>query len=226
MNLTTIEKEKLTSLIKSLGKLPQIVFIKSDINLGLKEIPKNVLIRNWYPQLNILCNPNTKLFITNGGALSIQEAAHCGLPILGIPIFPENELLIRSYVSKGAGIKIDYADLINESIIDETLNELLTNNSYKTSAQKLSILFNDRPIKPLDNAIYWIEYILKYGGAPQLRSRAIDTIWFEYYMLDIAIVFAILAILLMFLMVNILEFLQNYFDAPLEQRTENHKKQQ
>lgn len=217
-------REKLDALIQSLEKLPETIFIKSGDSSYFKKVPKNFVIRDWFPQLDVLCNANTKLFITHGGSLSIQEAAHCGVPILGIPLLPDNSLLVNNYVSKGAGRRINYEE-INEQTVETTLKDLLKTNTYEKSAKKLSTLYKDRPIKPLDNAIYWIEYIHKYGGAPQLRSRATDLIWLEYYLIDVAFVIGIVAVFGIYLMIMALNFLQNYFDTPLETSTDNNKKQ-
>lgn len=219
-----MSEDKLKSLVKSLSKLKQTIFITDDVALILKNIPDNFVLKKWFPQLDVLCNSNTKFFITHGGPMGIQEAAYCGLPILGIPIFAEHDLVIENYISKGAGIKIYYNDL-NEYKLDNALNELLTNNIYKESSNTISLMFKDRPAKPLESAIYWINYVQKYNGAYQLRSRATDMIWFEYFLIDILIVAGILGIIFIMVMIYILDFLQNYFDTPLEDTTDNNKKQ-
>lgn len=212
LNLTTMDPAKLQSLFSALEKLPQTVLIKADSSPESIKLPKNVVVRNWYPQLHILCHANTKLFITHGGALSMQEAAYCGVPVLGIPIFPENELLVRTFEAKGTGSRLAYEDLTQQNL-DAVLAQLLSNVSYKEAAGKLSTLFNDRPMSPVDTAVYWVEYVHKHAGAPQLRSRAVDIIWFEYYMLDVAIVVAAFVLMLFYGLAYLLEFLQNYFDA-------------
>lgn len=43
-------------------------------------------------------------------------------------------------------------------------------------------------MSPLDTAIYWIEYVIRYNGAPHLRSAATELAWYQYYMLDIALI--------------------------------------
>lgn len=44
--------------------------------------------------------------------------------------------------------------------------------------------FLDRPIKPRDMAVFWIEYILKHGP-DALRSPALDLTWWQLALLDI-----------------------------------------
>lgn len=46
---------------------------------------------------------------------------------------------------------------------------------------------HDQPVKPLDSAIYWTEYVIRHKGAPHFRSAALDLSWYQYYMVDIAV---------------------------------------
>lgn len=47
-----------------------------------------------------------------------------------------------------------------------------------------SKLFQDRPMKPLDNAIYWIEYVIR-NGPNILKSPALELAWWELLLLDV-----------------------------------------
>lgn len=52
----------------------------------------------------------------------------------------------------------------------------------------------DQPIPPLDNAIFWTEYVIRHKGAPHFKSAALELTWYQYYMLDaIAFVLAVSA---------------------------------
>ncbi len=41
-------------------------------------------------------------------------------------------------------------------------------------------------MSPRERAVYWIEHVIKYGGA-HLRPRGSDLSFVEYYMLDVAL---------------------------------------
>lgn len=64
---------------------------------------------------------------------------------------------------------------------------------------------NDQPQKPLERAVWWIEHVLRHGGAKHLRAPAADMPWAHYYELDliiIVIVILIVALLLLSLLLN------------------------
>lgn len=49
----------------------------------------------------------------------------------------------------------------------------------------ISKQFKDRPASALETAIYWVEYVIRYRGAPHLRSIAVDLPWYQYYLIDV-----------------------------------------
>lgn len=67
---------------------------------------------------------------------------------------------------------------------------------YAENAKRRSKLMQDTPVKPLDLAMYWIEYVLRHRGTPHLRTASLDLKWYQRWMLDILSVMIILAIVL------------------------------
>lgn len=53
------------------------------------------------------------------------------------------------------------------------------------NAKRGSALMQDRPLSPIDTALYWIEYVLRHKGAPHLKSAAQDLAWYQLYLLDV-----------------------------------------
>ena len=68
-----------------------------------------------------------------------------------------------------------------------TLNEksFLLRFRYKQNALAVSRMFHDRPMSPLNTAIFWTEYVLRHGGAPHMRSAALDLAWYQYLLIDV-----------------------------------------
>lgn len=59
--------------------------------------------------------------------------------------------------------------------------------SYSANAKRVSRIFNDNPMRPVDAAIYWIEYVARHRGAVHLRTAGSDMYWFQYYLVDVLI---------------------------------------
>lgn len=78
--------ETLMKLLKAFEQMPQYNFLwKFETDTLPRKSPKNVLIRPWLPQNDLLGHPKVKLFITHAGGLSTVEASWHGMPVLSIP---------------------------------------------------------------------------------------------------------------------------------------------
>ncbi|CAG9861071.1 unnamed protein product [Phyllotreta striolata] len=166
--------------IKVFSVLKQTVIWKWEDEM--KDLPKNVLTQKWIPQLDMLCHPNVKLFITQGGLLSTQEAVHCGVPMLMLPQFADQHYNAAALKKTGAiALKLRTT---NEEELLNSIKKLLTAESAN-NAKELAQLFNDRPMSPMDTAIYWIEYVAKYKGAPFMRTKVTDLSYYQYLLLDV-----------------------------------------
>lgn len=50
---------------------------------------------------------------------------------------------------------------------------------------RISKLYRDQLNRPLDTAIYWVEYVAKHRGAAHMHSAGQDLSFVEYHNLDI-----------------------------------------
>lgn len=66
--------------------------------------------------------------------------------------------------------------------------------SYRENTRKLRDLLRDRPIQPMNEAIWWIEHVIRHRGAPHLRTQARTLSWYIVELVDI-IVFCIVILL-------------------------------
>ncbi|KAF5289260.1 hypothetical protein FQA39_LY15190 [Lamprigera yunnana] len=174
--------DKRDAILKVFSRLKQKILWKWTDNLLDK--PTNVITSSWVPQQDVLAHPNVVLFITHGGIMSTIEAVHNGVPILGIPVFSDQGLNMKKAEHAGYGKCIHYLDL-NEESFDKTVQEMLRNPKYKENAKKRSMIMHDEPIKPLEKAIFWIEYVLRHKGATHLKSEALNLSWYQYHLLDV-----------------------------------------
>lgn len=131
-----------------------------------------------------LAHPNIKVFLSHGGLIGTQEAIYNGVPIVGIPIYADqyNNLLLTEY--HGFGKILEYKN-INEETLGKLLNEVLTDESYKLKAKEVSNRFKDRPMSPLDTAMFWVEYVVRHKGANYMKNPGIELSWVANNMLDV-----------------------------------------
>lgn len=57
----------------------------------------------------------------------------------------------------------------------------------------------DQPMKPLDKAIFWLEYVIRHQGAPHLRTAALSLRWYQYLLLDVAAFIAVVFLMLVYI---------------------------
>ncbi|KAL3289136.1 hypothetical protein HHI36_003573 [Cryptolaemus montrouzieri] len=181
---------QLDIIMAGLGKIAPIkVLFKSEVEI--LTAPKNVLVSNWLPQNDILAHPNLKLFISHGGLGGTTEAVFHGVPVLGIPFFVDQKTNIASVIKAGFAIGLQNDKMTQESF-DSAIRELLTNSTYAANAKKRSSLLKSQPVKPLENAIWWIEHIIEHKGGEHLRNIGMDLEWYQLYMVDIMLFFLVL----------------------------------
>lgn len=86
----TMGAETLNKIISALAELSDYTFLwKIDTSKLSLEIPKNVFIRKWLPQNDILSDNRTKLFMSHAGGLSSQECIWYGQPMLALPVMAD-----------------------------------------------------------------------------------------------------------------------------------------
>lgn len=123
---TTLPVEKRDALLKTFGQFKEKVMWKWEAE-NLPGKPDNVFIQSWWPQDDILSHPNVKVFITHGGLLGSTEAIYHGVPVIGIPIFGDQELNMARAERAGYGLTVNYRNLTQEALT-WALKEVLYNS--------------------------------------------------------------------------------------------------
>nr|XP_022918225.1 UDP-glucuronosyltransferase 2C1-like [Onthophagus taurus] len=180
----SLPKEKLEAILNGFKKWKKPVLWKFE-DESLPGKPDNVKISKWLPQPAVLAHPNVKVFISHGGKLSILEASYFGVPIIGIPIFAEQPYNVQQINYAGNGFIMEF-ESITEDVIYNNLVEITSNPKYKNEAKLRSEAMRSGKMTALEEAVYWIEYVIKFKGAAHLRNHGINLMWYEKYMLDVA----------------------------------------
>ncbi|XP_066275209.1 UDP-glucuronosyltransferase 2C1-like [Branchiostoma lanceolatum] len=148
-------------------------------------LSNNIKLLDWLPQNDLLGHPKTRVFITHAGSSGVYEALHHGVPMVCLPLAADQPGNAARVVARGLGVKLDLSTVTTDQLY-QAIAHILTNNSYRENAARLSRLYRDQPQSPMKRAVWWIEHAIKHGRLSHLRARAVDLPWYQYYLLDVA----------------------------------------
>ena len=122
---------------KALGSREDLMVIMSvgkKINISdLGQIPTNFKLYNYVPQLEVL--KKVDLFITHGGMNSSSEGLYNNVPLIVVPQFGDQPVVAKRVEELGAGVPL-MGD-ISPLAIENAVNKILSDNSYKENAKKV-----------------------------------------------------------------------------------------
>ncbi|XP_050356523.1 UDP-glucosyltransferase 2-like isoform X2 [Nymphalis io] len=159
--------------------------------------PKNVKVSKWLPQSDLLRHPKVKLFITQGGLQSTDEAITAGVPVIGIPMLGDQWFNVEQYVKFNIGKRLLIETLTKEQLMD-SIKTVIDDKSYRQNVVKLHRFMNDQPQSSLDRAVWWTEHVLRHGDVEYRRTPAANIHWTEYY--ELKKVLLLLSALIVFLL--------------------------
>ncbi|XP_035468040.1 UDP-glucuronosyltransferase 1-2 [Scophthalmus maximus] len=197
MSLGTLVKglpiEITSEIAAAFAQIPQKV-IWRHVGEPPNNLGNNTLLVKWMPQNDLLGHPKIKAFVAHGGTNGIYESIYHGVPIIGLPLlFDQFENVLR-LETRGAAKVVDATKVTRQNFL-ETIQEVLHNPSYRNNMKRLSDLHRDKPMHPLETGLFWIEFVMRHGGASHLRTESYKMPWYAYFSLDV--IGFLLAILLL-----------------------------
>lgn len=91
----------------------------------------------------------------------------------------------------GVAERILFDQLTADAVV-RTVRKVIEDPKYRTNIQKRSARFRDQPEKPLDRAVWWVEYILRNPNPEHLRSPVRKLGAFVANLYDIILFFVLL----------------------------------
>ncbi|XP_038195190.1 UDP-glucuronosyltransferase 1A5 isoform X3 [Arvicola amphibius] len=181
--VSEIPEKKAMEIAEALGRIPQTVLWRYT---GPKpsNLAKNTILVKWLPQNDLLGHPKTRAFITHSGSHGIYEGICNGVPMVMMPLFGDQMDNAKRMETRGAGVSLNVLEMTADDL-ENALKAVINDKSYKENIMRLSRLHKDRPIEPLDLAVFWVEYVMRNKGAPHLRPAAHDLTWYQYHSLDV-----------------------------------------
>uniref|UniRef100_A0A1Y1L5Z1 UDP-glucuronosyltransferase n=1 Tax=Photinus pyralis TaxID=7054 RepID=A0A1Y1L5Z1_PHOPY len=213
-----LKPQTIDMMLEVFGELPYLVLWKFEEDLPNK--PSNVIISRWLPQREVLAHPNIKLFITQGGLQSMDEAIHARVPMLGIPIFFDQPFNVKKMVNRGFGLELDHRTL-EKSVFKETILEVIQNPRYRNVLRELADLAEDQPMTGIEKAVWWSEYVIRHKGARHLRSPLLDVAWYQYLLLDVFAVLLVGFFVVIYLIVTVCRLVFKSLKSVTEHKRKN-----
>ncbi|XP_039090489.1 UDP-glucuronosyltransferase 1A1-like [Hyaena hyaena] len=181
--VSEIPEKQAMKIADALGKIPQTVLWRYT-GTPPSNLAKNTILVKWLPQNDLLGHPKTRAFITHSGSHGIYEGICNGVPMVMLPLFGDQMDNAKRMETRGAGLTLNVLDMTSEDLAN-ALKTVINDKSYKQNIMRLSSLHKDRPVEPLDLAVFWVEFVMRHKGAPHLRPAAHDLTWYQYHSLDV-----------------------------------------
>lgn len=203
--------------------------------------PENVMLSKWLPvsmqrnlfrsrmfkkdfcflsrqQRDLLEHPNIKLFITQGGHQSMEEAIHCKVPVIVIPFLGDQYANANRLEKLKVGLQLDLLEMNEENLREKIIEAL--EPELKRNMQKLHELVYDQPISSLEKAIFWIEHVIRHKGAKHLEFKGKTVPIYQAWCLDFIVIFVVLSIAISFVSWKVLVKLFKSFSSSNKRKTE------
>ncbi|XP_039460592.1 UDP-glucuronosyltransferase 2A2-like [Oreochromis aureus] len=193
--LSDLGHELTESFASAFASLPQKV-VWRHVGKRPATLGNNTMLVEWMPQNDLLGHPKTKVFVTHGGTNGLYEAIYHGVPVLGIPLIFDQHDNVVHLKARGVAEMLDVTKLNADSLTSALKNILDPEKPYKQNMLELSQLHHDQPMKPLDNAVFWMEYVMRHKGAAHLRTESYNLPWYAYHCLDVIAVLVAFVVLL------------------------------
>ncbi|XP_040057349.2 UDP-glucuronosyltransferase [Gasterosteus aculeatus] len=187
--VSDMPKKKAKQFLDAFRQIPQRVVWRYTGNFT-EDVPKNVKLMKWLPQNDLLAHPKAKVFMTHGGTHGIYEGICNAVPMLMFPLFGDQGDNVHRLVSRGVAEKLLIYDVTTETLL-VAIKKIINDKSYKEKITTLSDIHLDRPVEPLDLAVFWTEFVMRHKGAAHLRVAAHDLNWIQYNSLDVFVFFAV-----------------------------------
>jgi glucuronosyltransferase len=151
---------------------------------------KNVMISKWFPQADLLAHPNVRLFITQCGLMSMEEAIDRETPIIAVPFLLDQNRNSLKVQEENIGVRLEIDDLTETKLL-EAIKEA-TKPKYIENIKKFKQIMNDQPMTSMEKAVWWTEYVIRHKGNRLLNYPGRKVPFYQMLWLDV--VFFLLAV--------------------------------
>ena len=106
-------------------------------NAEIEDLPKNVIVKSWLPQQDILAHPNLKVFVTHGGIGSVTEAIYHKATLVGIPFANDQKPNLLRAEQQGYAVMLDL-DLLEEDKFKNAINMAMESKEMASALDRVN----------------------------------------------------------------------------------------
>ncbi|XP_052750704.1 uncharacterized protein LOC113512976 [Galleria mellonella] len=212
-------KEKIRAIIEAISQLPQRVIWKWEEKTFPEGNTKNIYFSNWLPQNDILAHPKVLAFYSHCGLLGTTEAIHHGVPMIGMPIFGDQPANAAAIEESGLGVQVRFNDLTAETLLEKFKTVL--NPKFRENVKRLSKLWHDRPMSPMDTAIFWTEFAARNGNLT-FRAAAADVPSYQYFGLDVLAVIILIVLISVYVIRSVINVFKRNTSKLQKSKSKKH----
>ncbi|BFZ00453.1 hypothetical protein BsWGS_03492 [Bradybaena similaris] len=145
--------------------------------------PKQFLTSLWIPQNDLIGHEKAKLFVSHCGKNGQYEALYHGVPIFCLPIYGDQTYNSERVRVKQVGLTADMRDATADELA-AMMKEIIYEGNYTANMKKASRLYRELYKVPKQEAAYWLNHVIKYGG-DYMRSPGQQMPWYQLCVLDV-----------------------------------------
>ena len=134
-----------------------------------------------------------------------------------MPFIADQYRTSSKMVAMGVAAKVNFQTLTVESFKQSILSIVGSADVAKNSA-RISKLFKDKPQKPLDKAVWWVDYVIRNPDLDNIKSPTLKLGFLATYSLDILL--AVVVIFFVFLHATRKLFMKIFCKEKSKQKTE------
>ncbi|GMS86223.1 hypothetical protein PENTCL1PPCAC_8398, partial [Pristionchus entomophagus] len=162
-----IEGELLNGFLSAFARFPHVDFVwkfdEAELHRQIFRNHSNVYTFKWLPQKALLNHKNTKAFISHVGLNSMLEAAQAGVPIIGVPLFTDQQYNTAIARQKGIAVYVDKTELSAETIGD-ALRRILCGKKYQANSARVRAQLTAFPRQPKTELVSFINFVAEFGA--------------------------------------------------------------
>jgi glucuronosyltransferase len=139
------------------------------------------------PQNDVLGHPSLAAFVTQGGYLSMAEAAYHGVPVVGVPLIIGEGDIVSAAVDQGRALLVSKSSLLrgDPGPLVAALQAVVSNSSYKAAAGVIARRLAAAP-PPGEVAAQQVAYALQIRDQPPfLQTQGAGMPLYQVLMLDV-----------------------------------------